>query len=345
MKNKNINLDIIRCVAVFCVLSVHYFMNAGFYEELIVGAKMYFHVLVRTSFAICVPLFMLLSGFLMNKKELCKKYYFGLLKVLIPYVLSMSCIGVYRVMSGDDYLFLSLVSEILSFGYYSWYIEMYIGLYLMIPFLNITYRNIELKEHKRLLLVIGILISIAPTFFNAFDKLLYPDWWQGIYPVVYYFMGAYIAEYKEEIRITLKKNFLLVILSIALTGGFCYFQSYNNVFNWGDWCTAGGIANLFNAPLVFVLLLRIPTTKMPKWMVSLIHLVAKVSLPIYLVSYIFDSWWYPILDTKISFGYKLMYYPLSIAVIFGASFVLALVVEKVSSMIYKGLGRIFEKCL
>lgn len=345
MEKKNVNLDIIRSVAVFCVLSVHFFMGYGFYEETIVGTKMYFATVVRTSFAICVPLFMLLTGFLMNKKTICKKYYFGLLKVLIPYVLSISCIGIYRVMKGDTYSLPSLVLDIAEFGYYSWYVEMYIGLYLMIPFLNIIYNNIEMKKQKQLLLLIGILITIAPTFFNAFDKLLYPDWWQGFFPVAYYFIGAYIAEYKEEIRISLKKNFMLIVLSIAFTGGFCYFRSYNTVFNWGSWCTAGGFANLFNAPLIFVFLLRVSTDKLPKWIVSVIHLVAKVSLPLYLVSYIFDSLWYPVLNAHVALEQRIFYYPLSIAVTFTSSLVLAFVVEKVSAGIYGFLSKKMGQCL
>lgn len=345
MEKKNVNLDIIRSVAVFCVLSVHYFMNSGFYEETIVGAGMYFATMIRTTFAICVPLFLLLSGFLMNKKTISKKYYFGLCKVLIPYVLSVSCIAVYRVMKGDAYTLPSLILDIAEFGYYSWYIEMYIGLYLMIPFLNIIYNNISLKKEKKLLLVISILITIAPTFFNAFDKLLFPDWWQSFFPVAYYFMGAYVAEYKEEIRIKLKTNFFLIVLSIVLTGGFCYWRSYNSVFNWGSWCTAGGFANLFNAPLIFIFLLRISTIKLPKWSVSVIHLVAKVSLPLYLVSYVFDSLWYPVLNTKIALSWGLIYYPVSIAVTFSASFALALIIEKVSSIIYTGLIKKMERYL
>ena len=345
MEKKNINLDIIRSIAVFCVLSVHFFMGYGFYEETIVGVKMYFATTVRTSFAICVPLFMLLTGFLMNKKTICKKYYFGLLKVLIPYVLSVSCIGIYRALKGDAYTLPSLVLDVAEFGYYSWYVEMYIGLYLMIPFLNIIYNNIELKKQKQLLLVTGILISIAPTFFNAFDKLLYPDWWQGFFPVTYYFMGAYIAEYKEEIRIGMKKNFILIVLSIALTGGFCYFRSYNSVFNWGDWCTAGGFANLFNAPLIFIFLLRISTIKLPRCIVSVIYSVAKVSLPLYLVSYIFDSLWYPILNAKVVLEQRMFYYPLSIAVTFISSFILAVLVDKVSTIIYGFLNKKLERYL
>ena len=203
----------------------------------------------------------------------------------------------------------------------------------------------ELKKQKQLLVVISVLVTIAPTFFNAFDKLLYPDWWQEFFPVAYYFLGAYIAEYKEDFCIGLKKNFLFIVLSIVLTSGFCYFRSYNDIFNWGSWCTAGGFANLFNAPLIFVFLLCVSATKLPKWIVFIIHFVAKVSLPLYLVSYVFDSLWYPILNANVVCEQRIFYYPLSIAITFTASFVWAIVVEKVSSVVYTFLGKKVERYL
>lgn len=343
MKRKNINLDTIRSLAVFCVLSVHFFMNSGFYEEIIVGPKMYVETMIRTSFAICVPLFLLLTGFLMNKKALSKKYYFALSKVLIPYAISILCIAVYRVMRGDAYTVPSYILDVASFAYYSWYIEMYIGLYLLIPFLNIIYNNLDNKKQKQLLLGVCVAITIGPTFFNAFDKLLFPDWWQSFFPVAYYFLGAYIAEYKNEFHISLKKNFLLAVISILITSGFCYFRSYNNVFNWGSWCTAGGFANLFNAPLIFLLLLRLPIQKVPKFISGIIQLVAKVSLPLYLVSYILDSLWYPVLNSNVVYEQRIYYYPLSIIITFSGSFVLALVVEKISTTIYTRVNKVLCK--
>lgn len=40
-KVRNINIDLIKCIAVFSVISVHYFSNIGLYKDLIVGNKMY----------------------------------------------------------------------------------------------------------------------------------------------------------------------------------------------------------------------------------------------------------------------------------------------------------------
>ena len=74
LEKRNINLDVIRCIAVFSVISVHFFNNTEFYQQIVSGKRMYCMVIMRTFFMICVPLFLILTGFLMSKKELNRKY-------------------------------------------------------------------------------------------------------------------------------------------------------------------------------------------------------------------------------------------------------------------------------
>lgn len=84
MQKRNINLDVIRCVALIYILCVHFFLNANFYySSPIMGTGMQIGVILRNCFAACVPLFIMLSGYLMNRKTLSWKYYGGLSKVLV----------------------------------------------------------------------------------------------------------------------------------------------------------------------------------------------------------------------------------------------------------------------
>ena len=63
-------LDIIRIFALICVVGVHFFLNCGFYDVPIVGKRMYVASVVRAFFITCVPLFLMLTGYLVNKKQL-----------------------------------------------------------------------------------------------------------------------------------------------------------------------------------------------------------------------------------------------------------------------------------
>lgn len=78
MKKRNINIDLIKCIAVFSVISVHFFLNTDFYSRTIINTNMYIAVLFRTLFMICVPLFIISTGYLMKNKTLNKKYYLGI---------------------------------------------------------------------------------------------------------------------------------------------------------------------------------------------------------------------------------------------------------------------------
>lgn len=68
-RERNCNLDIIRCVAVFTVICVHFFLNSEYYTYPIVGERMYIMTFICTAARVCVPLFLLLTGYLMRQKH------------------------------------------------------------------------------------------------------------------------------------------------------------------------------------------------------------------------------------------------------------------------------------
>lgn len=64
-KTRDIGLDITRIVAFISVVSVHFFLNSSFYDTPVLGKRMYAMTIMRTAFMVCVPLFMILSGYLL----------------------------------------------------------------------------------------------------------------------------------------------------------------------------------------------------------------------------------------------------------------------------------------
>ena len=109
LERRDSSLDIIRIVAAFTVLSVHFFLHNGFYSETVTGMEpleglfsffstgnysdlhgpqMFLMIQMRVLFGVCVPLFMILTGYLMSKKELSRSYYKGIRKTLIIFVLA-----------------------------------------------------------------------------------------------------------------------------------------------------------------------------------------------------------------------------------------------------------------
>lgn len=252
MKERNVSLDIIRITALYCVISVHFFLNNGFYEQPILGWKMWFATVLRTGFMVCVPLFIVLTGYLMNKKTVSKQYYKGIRKTLSIYVLASVVCLAYRVFFKKEVItisnaFLSILN--FSASQYAWYIEMYVGLYLLIPFLNIIWNNLKQEKQKRWLLMTFLFLTSFPSIINCYNWFdlswwrhpatsqdmykIVPSYWLGIYPITYYFLGCYLKEFK--IKISPRCSIVLFIFSVALFGSYNYYRSYGSTFIWGMW--------------------------------------------------------------------------------------------------------------
>ena len=291
VKKRNINIDLVKVVAVFSVISVHFFLNNGFYNEIIIGKKMYLFSAVRTLFMICVPLFLITTGYLMKNKTLSKKYYFGLKRVLFTYILITILIIIYnRFYNNDFYTFKSSIKEILQFDVgYCWYIKMYIGLFLLIPFLNITYNSLNSKKHKIVLICTLIILTSIQGIINIFHRII-PDWWLGIYPITYYFIGCYLREYK--VNISKKINIILLIISIIISSGINIYLSYGKTFSWGIHNDYGSILNVIPATLVFIFIINLNIEKVNLKIKRVIVKISELSLGIYLSSAMIDNFLY-----------------------------------------------------
>lgn len=140
MGKRVLKLDIIRIFALFCVICVHFLLNSGFYDTEVSGIKMYCLILSRSLFIICVPLFLILTGYLMNRKTISKKYYRGISRTLIIYIICSIIYSIFlKFYLKEEMTIKIFIERLLNFTgtEYAWYIEMYIGLFLLIPFLNI----------------------------------------------------------------------------------------------------------------------------------------------------------------------------------------------------------------
>ena len=67
---RNIGLDLTRILAFLSVIGVHFFLNTDFYKIPLRGKRMLALATLRTSFMVCVPLFLLLTGYLVSGKGL-----------------------------------------------------------------------------------------------------------------------------------------------------------------------------------------------------------------------------------------------------------------------------------
>lgn len=343
IKQRNLTLDIIRIAALFCVVSVHFFLNSGFYDIKVSGLKSFFMIIPQSFFLICVPLFILLTGYLQNNKQLSKKYYKGIKKILIVYLIASILYSLFSALYLDDPMNIKIfLLNLLKYhgSPYGWYIEMYIGLFLLIPFLNIIFNNLD-KKGVKILIITLIFMTILPSIMNIynFDKLswwlkpssskkyavLVPKWWKGIYPLTYYFIGAYISKYKPKISI--KKNILSIIIVTILFASFNYYRSYGAKYVCGLWNDYPSPFVLILSTLVFILLLNIRIKNSSK-KDYYFKIVSDSVLGAYLVSRIFDVVVYDKLSRIVIHAKdRILYAPITVLIVFVSSLFTSILIE------------------
>ena len=194
--NRNIGLDIIRCIAILFVISCHFFLlNTSLREVPFHGISLFIQATVLSLCLTAVPLFVILTGYLNINKQCSWKYYKNIKKVLFSYILfSIITILFRKYYLNETLSWVEWGLKILDFSAipYGWYIEMWIGLYLLTPFLNILYNNIEGQRNKQLLIIILFVTTTFPHWLNRNEMHLFPGYWQKCWPLIFYFAGAYI---------------------------------------------------------------------------------------------------------------------------------------------------------
>ncbi len=316
-KTRNPAMDLIRCIALLGVVLVHFFLNGGYYELKVAGLDMHIMTVIRTAAMVCVPLFIMLTGYLMCEKKLSAKYFFKLNKTLAVYVLaSIACAAFYIMLNifvtGQEMPIADLIWGIFAYetAPYGWYVEMYIGLYLLIPFLNILYQGLPGKREKQYLLAVLVLLTAVPYVVNIFRfsdaawwlepsasgeyRKILPAWWVDLYPFTYYFLGCYLREYPLKGRRRTKLG--LYAAAVFCAGTFNFYRSAGARFVWGVWQEWGSLLNVIQVVLLFDLLGSLDLTALGTKSRKCLARLSDWCFGAYLVSVIFDEVFYILLE-------------------------------------------------
>lgn len=337
IRQRNINLDLIRCVAVFSVISVHFFLNNGFYESIIIGKRMFCMTVMKSLFMICVPLFVILTGYLQNKKIFSLKFYKGIWPTIGIYLIISILTIIFNLFAGipnsdGNVTLSSQLTGILEFNTigYAWYVDMYIGLFILIPFLNLAYNGCENQKQKLVLIYLLVFLTVPSSVCQK--HVVFPAWWLGIWPITYYYIGAYLSEY--SINISQKMKYTLFFSSLVLISIINYLLSFNKVFSihkLGDWSS---IENIILSTLSFILILSFNLENLPQWIKNIIIKISKLSLGIYLASYMVDKVVYFYFNQLIqSVPQKLFWYLVVVPIVFICSMAISYLATNIYNLI------------
>lgn len=351
---RNLGLDITRILAFFSVVGVHFFLNTDFYKNPIVGYRMYLLVFLRTSFMICVPLFLLLTGYLVSSKEISmdftslKKYYAKIIGILISYALSMVFVAV--ILSVKDFEKLSIkniLMDILAFKHYAWYVNMYLGLFFLSPFLNLIWHEICDKRVHMILLAIFLALTILPSVFNVYDlssiktlnsskslSHIVPDWWINLFPITYYYIGAYMRKYLDFNKIKAKKILLYLLMVLLVNSCYNVLRSKGGNFQSQAWNSWGSLENTLSSTLFFILINSSMSNKKNNTLAKFLSYFSSLTFSAYLLSAASDKYIYAYVNKYIGpVKASMVYMPLIVLSSALTALILASLVERLKKTI------------
>ncbi len=187
---------------------------------------------------------------------------------------------------------------------YGWYIAMYIGLFMLIPFINVLWNTLDLGS-KNLFIISMLILTALPCITNGLDlnntnfwqgtkdsyTQILPEYFVGLYPVTYYVIGCYLKEKSESIKKwNIWKVVCGIIVSIFLVGTFNFLKNYGIAFPWAKDTSYGSFQSTIIATLIFCLLLKVKVNN--ELVVEIVTVFSRYSLSIYLLSYIVDTGYY-----------------------------------------------------
>lgn len=287
-------LDLIRVIAIFFVIAGLFFsLNTDYRNVPFQGVSLFIQGMMNSVFMVGVPLFMMLTGYLNIKKTPTKKYYKGMLRVLVAYLIfSIVTILFRNYYLGEDRSIVQWALAIFNYSAipYAWYIEMWIGLALLAPFLNYLWHAIPNMREKLLLIATLFVLTALPDLGNRYGMYLFPAYFaQACYPLMFYFMGTFIREYQPTIKTWVGCSAILAIALIVPLFNIVVYQGTHDVVEITG--GPGGVFNTWIAVAIFLMLYRRDISVQPikKWVTH----CSMVSLEMYLCCYMFDQLYYP----------------------------------------------------
>ena len=332
--------DLVRIAAGLLVLTVHFFLRNGFYYSEAGDLWGILACAVRIFAYSCVPLFMMLTGYLKCTKPWTKRYYLSLLPILTSYTLISLIHLLYKVLyEGVRMPVWQWIEEFLSFqlANYSWYVGMYVGLFLFSPLLNLIWDGCRTKKQHAGVAGTMIALTLLPSTVNGIADTGYellPAYFTQIYCVAYYFMGCYVRTYRPKVRTG---------TGLAAACTLCILMAVINVITRTE--PAGfysgfssGYSMLPTAAvtaLIFLSLYGISTEK-PK-VKKTAAFFSGLIFEVYLLSFLFDQHIYVLYYKEYPMS---LYFPvgfLMVSAVFILSCAAAIPVRKISEAVYREL--------
>ena len=191
MKIRESNYELLRIISMIFIIVWHLITHSGL-EMNSTGSTNFFINLLMLLSIFHVSVFMLITGFYQSKSKFKLQ---KLLSLLIEIGFYNLIINTFFYVSGIvKYTNIDYLKSILFYNFNDlWYIQCYIIVYLLSPFLNRFIENTDRLVLKKLIIVLLLCFSIFP--FLSSNLTFNTNGFSVYQYVMLYFIGAYIRKY------------------------------------------------------------------------------------------------------------------------------------------------------
>lgn len=199
VKTRNSNLELFRILTMISIVAHHYVVNSGLTaaDGVISSNPTSIHALVLLLVGawgkIGINSFVLITGYFMCKSNITLKKF---LKLVCEWLFYKYIIGAIFYLSGyapfSIKSFIKFIIPIRSIG--DGFTSAYVVFFLFIPFLNILVKNINERQHIKLLLLVGFTYVFMATVPFLGVRFNYVSWF-----MILYLISSYIRLYQKSI--------------------------------------------------------------------------------------------------------------------------------------------------
>lgn len=331
------NIELLRIVSMFLIVMTHYMGHGGVVAATQPLSGMYGVTTVIDAIVImAVNVYILISGYVLAESTF--KY-----KRLVDIVLQVSSIsvGFYILMLLFGEISFSVsgcacaVFPILTEQY--WFVSVYVGLYILVPFINKALHALTQKQHLSLCILLVLMFSLYLP-----SKMLGQSGYGIVWMATMYTVGAYLRmHYTPGDRLKMKHVVLWIIPTVLLVaskygiilGGKLISRDLSNLDKWFFKNNSVLVAWAAIAFFVIFLHIRIKSIAAEK----VISFAGPLTFGVYLIhnNPSLRGWMWELIN-PVSFMNELYFVPLSILIV-GVIFVLCTILEFIRKTIYNYL--------
>ena len=283
-QRRDASLDLFRIISMLLIISLHSIDHSGVLEAA-PGAGTAAYLYVRFMYMlcqICVNCYVMLSGYFLLHSRFRVQKLAGLWMETAFYSFIIKLVF---MLTGS--IPLSAASLFSCFfpvftGRY-WFITIYVGLYLLSPFLNIAINAMDKRQHALLNITLALLFSAWSSIHPAAAGMNSGGGWGLAWFTVLYFSAAWFRLYYTPSNKTLRFLMVWIGVSLATAAIYCFLGEHSAVVKAiaGNWFRYDALPVYISTLAVFVCFLniRVPEGRLSKT----ITFIAPSTLGVYLI--------------------------------------------------------------